>query len=194
MSEGGEAQTKHKLTPMYKYEHMRLVARQDHGEREGGRIGRKRENEPKKGREGKGGEWRKGGGGARGVGGDMLELVKLSKIGAHGATGLGIIYDARCAQCTSQRCAVRESTIFMCTTMMMWLLCAGEVRLMRVKTALGLLGCSYGWDLIVFWFGVVGVGVCGLVFVGCVGLVVFLGLFCWSSRSFPFLVAFTQKM
>ena len=57
-----------------------------------------------------------------------------------------------------------------------------------------LLGCSYGWDLIVFWFGVVGVGVCCLVFVGCVGLVVFLGLFCCSSRSFPFLVAFTQKM
>ena len=55
-------------------------------------------------------------------------------------------------------------------------------------------GCSYGWELIVVWFGVVGVGVFGFVFVGCVGLVVFLCWFCCSSRSVSFLVAFTQKM
>ena len=59
--------------------------------REGGE-GRKREGRKK--REGEEGDWeRKGGSGA---GGNMRELVRLSKSGTHVATGPGIIYDVLC--------------------------------------------------------------------------------------------------
>ena len=81
------------------------------------------------------------------------------------------------------------------TTMIMWFLCAGEDELMRVRLFHPRFArLSYGWELIVVWFGLAGVGVFGFVFVGCVGLVVFLCWFCYSSRSVSFLVAFTQKM
>ena len=81
------------------------------------------------------------------------------------------------------------------TTMIMWLLCAGEDELMRVT----LFHSRFAW---LFWMGtdrdlVRCVGCCFLVVVlfwwlGC--LVVVLCWFCCSSRSVSFLVAFTQKM
>ena len=64
--------------------------REGRREKRQGGEGRKREGRKK--REGRR-ESGKGKGGVGGAGGNMLELVRLSKSGTHVATGPGIIYD-----------------------------------------------------------------------------------------------------